>query len=334
MALMSAMAKPSKRDKQKRKSTRVIVGGHEDKEGPVIHEVARYVANGKLVIATVAAEDSQKYFEVYRQAFSKVGLPVPDELAINSREDALDPERLKVLDGVTGVFFTGGDQLRITSQLGDTPVEHRIREIYESGGMIAGTSAGAAAMCGSMIVRGLGNESRRPENARMAPGLGLIRGVILDQHFAQRGRMARLVGAVALNPRELGIGIDEDTAIVVEEGKSFFVMGSGAVYVIDATGVTRSNIAEDLEPDAALSIYDVRLHVLAKGDAFDLRAQRPLAAPKKVMDRLEKIAWVDEKEREKNRARGREKARSKSREKGGEKGRDEDTGKEAQHRAG
>lgn len=294
------MARPLRNGKSERKSTLIIIGGHEDKEGPVIHEVARYVANGKLVIATVAAENPAKYIDVYRRAFSKLGLPEPEELAIASREDALDPDRLKVLDGATGVFFTGGDQLRITSQIGDTPVEHRIREIYEAGGMIAGTSAGAAAMCGSMIVRGLGNESRRPENVRMAPGLGLIRGVILDQHFAERGRMARLIGAVALNPRELGIGIDEDTAIVVEEGKTFFVMGAGAAYVIDASGVTRSNIAEDLEPEAALSIHDVRLHMLAKGDAFDLREQRPKAASRSVMARLEKVAR-DEEKREKGR---------------------------------
>lgn len=290
------MGKTKANDGGKRSRRLVIIGGGVDKQGPVLHEVARYVNNGKLVIATVAAEDSAKSFETYKRAFSKLGLPQPAELSIDSRADANDEDRLKVLDEATGVFFTGGDQLRITSQIGDTPIERRLREIYEAGGMIAGTSAGASAMCGTMLVSGSGNESRRPDSLRLAPGLGYIRGVIVDQHFAQRGRMARLIGAVALNPRELGIGIDEDTAIVVEEGKSFFVMGSGAVYVVDASGVTQSNIADDLEPGAALSIYDVRLHVLAKGDAFDLREQRPNAASRRVKEMLASVEWTSDRE--------------------------------------
>lgn len=288
------MAQPARNGKGRRGKTLIIIGGHEDKGGAVIHEVANYVANGKLVIATVAAEKPAKYYDTYRRAFSSIGVEEPEELSIGSREDALDPERLKVLDGASGVFFTGGDQLRITSQIGDTPVEHRIREIYQSGGMIAGTSAGAAAMCGTMLVNGGGNDSERPDDVRLAPGLGLIRGVIIDQHFAQRGRMARLLGAVALNPRELGIGIDEDTAIVIRDGKELFVMGSGAAYVIDAGGVTQSNIAEDLDPGAALSVYDVRLHVLARGDAFDLRSQRPKAASRRVMQAPEEVKWESE----------------------------------------
>src|SRR5690606_11882755 len=149
--------------------------------------------------------------------------------------------KLEILRDATGVFFTGGDQLRITSQIGDTPIEHRIREIYDAGGVIAGTSAGASAMCGTMLVRGRRRDSQRPDNLRMAPGLGFIRGVIIDQHFAERGRMARLLGAVALNPREFGIGIDEDTAIIVKGDKEFLVIGSGALYVIDGPTVTQSN---------------------------------------------------------------------------------------------
>jgi cyanophycinase len=108
----------------------------------------------------------------------------------------------------------------------------------------------------------------------MAPGLGLIRNAIIDQHFAERGRIGRLLGAVAHNPRILGVGIDEDTAIVVE-GDRFNVIGAGAVYVVDAQDITQSNIAE-AKSKCALSIHDVRLHVLASGDAFDLKQRAPL----------------------------------------------------------
>jgi cyanophycinase len=129
-------------------------------------------------------------------------------------------------------------------------------------------------MSDTMLVRGASRESYRIGDLHMAPGLGLIRDVIIDQHFAERGRIGRLLGAVAHNPRELGIGIDEDTAIVVQKNE-FHVVGSGAVYVVDGDGVTRSNIAE-AEPERALSIFDVRLHVLSAGDSFDLRTRRPI----------------------------------------------------------
>jgi cyanophycinase len=128
-----------------------------------------------------------------------------------------------------------------------------------------------------MLVKGTSGESHKIGDLHMAPGLGLVRDAIIDQHFAERGRFGRLLGAVAHNPRELGIGIDEDTAIVVE-GTRFRVIGSGCVYVVDGAGVTHSNIAE-ARPERALSLYDVRMHVLGSGDAFDLATRRPTEAP-------------------------------------------------------
>ena len=128
-------------------------------------------------------------------------------------------------------------------------------------------------MSDTMLVKRTNGESCRIGDLRMAPGPGLARDVIIDQHFAERGRIGRLLGAVAQNPRVLGIGVDEDTAIVVE-GRRFAVVGSGAVYVVDGEGVTHSNIAE-AEPRRVLPMHDVRLHVLSAGEAFDLDARRP-----------------------------------------------------------
>ncbi|HYF07616.1 MAG TPA: cyanophycinase, partial [Acetobacteraceae bacterium] len=198
------------------------------------------------------------------------------ELYVNERSETLDPEKLALLDGAAGVFFTGGDQLRISSQLGDTPIEKRVREIHKAGGVIAGTSAGASAMSDTMLVKGTSAESHRIGDLRLAAGLGLVRNVIIDQHFAERGRIGRLLGAVAQNPRELGIGVDEDTAIVLQNNR-FHVIGSGAVTVVDGHGVTHSNIAE-AKPERTLSMYDVRLHVLSAGDVFDLAERRPAEA--------------------------------------------------------
>jgi cyanophycinase len=253
----------------------VIIGGHEDKEGEriILREVARHLKGGRLVLATVASHQPEGYFESYKEAFAALGVTDLVELYLEDRAEAQDEAKLRILDGAAGVFFSGGDQLRISSQLGDTPVEERVREIHEAGGVIAGTSAGASAMSDTMLVKGNGQETHRIGDLHLAAGLGLVRDVIIDQHFAERGRIGRLLGAVAQNPRELGIGIDEDTAIVLR-GHKFEVVGSGGVYVVDGGGVTCSNIAE-AEVDRALSIHDVRLHVLCHGDRFDLSNRRP-----------------------------------------------------------
>jgi cyanophycinase len=253
----------------------IIIGGHEDKDGKrlILKEVAKRVQGGRLVIATVASHEPEGYFETYQKAFEGLGVGELTELYVHDRAETLSEEAAASLEGAAGVFFTGGDQLRISSQIGDTPVEHAIRELHEAGGLIAGTSAGASVMSDTMLVRGASAETHRIGDLHMAAGLGLIHDVIIDQHFAERGRIGRLLGAVAQNPRVLGIGIDEDTAIVVEDD-AFSVHGRAGVYVVDGAGVTKSNIAE-AKPNRALSIYDIRMHVLSAGDRFDLTARRP-----------------------------------------------------------
>lgn len=258
----------------------IVIGGHEYKEGEkvILKAVAERLHGGRLVLATIASRAPERYFEDYQKAFGVLGVNDVVELYVEDRGKTHDPETLAVLDGAAGVFFSGGDQLRISSQIGDTPIEKRIREIWRRGGVLAGTSAGASVMSDTMMVRGASAETHRIGDLQMAPGLGLVRDVIIDQHFAERGRIGRLLGAVAQSPRVLGLGIDEDTAIVLE-GDDFRVIGSGGVYVVDAEGVTASNIAE-AKSERALSILDIRLHVLAEGDSFDLRARRPHGQPR------------------------------------------------------
>ncbi|HEX2172897.1 MAG TPA: cyanophycinase, partial [Dehalococcoidia bacterium] len=186
------------------------------------------------------------------------------------------------------LFFTGGDQMRITSQMGDSPVFRCMQERYDQGVLIAGTSAGAAAMSETMLIAGPGDRSHKISALGMAPGLGLIGGVVIDSHFAERGRFGRLLGAVAQNPKNLGLGIDEDTAVVVDPGHTFHVLGSGGVYVVDGTGISFSSLSEE-QSEGILSIYDVRLHVLGENDCFDLASRRPVAAgePLSAEDRPE-----------------------------------------------
>lgn len=256
----------------------VIIGGHEDHDGDreILKEVARHVPDAKLVLATVASHEPEGYLEKYRNSFSDLGVTEVSELYVDERQQATMEEKLKDLREANAVFFSGGDQLRITSLIGDTPIYELVHDIFDRGGVIAGTSAGASAMSETMLVRGSNQSSFRIGDLSMAPGLGLLPNVIIDQHFAERGRIGRLIGAVSQNPRVLGIGIDEDTAIVVQ-GSQFRVIGSGAVYLVDAGAVSHSNIAE-ASADEALSIYDLTLHVLSSGDGFDLETRRPRRA--------------------------------------------------------
>ena len=266
--------------RERRRGTLIIIGGHEDRDPKgsrkILREVARRIHGGKLVLATVASHKPEGYFDDYDKAFADLGIGELVELYVEDRSKAGDREKLGVMDDAAGIFFSGGDQLRITSQIGDTGIEAKVRSLFERGGLVAGTSAGAAAMSETMLVKGTSGESHGIGDLHMSPGPGLIRDVIIDQHFAERGRFGRLLGAVAHNPRVLGIGIDEDTAVVVE-GDSMEVIGNGAVYVVDGQHVTHSNVAE-ASPERVLSMHDVRVHVLGTGDMFDLKERKPKPA--------------------------------------------------------
>jgi cyanophycinase len=259
----------------------VVIGGHEDKEGDrlILRELARRAGRGKLVVATVASEEPARYWETYESVFRALGVPHVYHLDVRSRDEAKSERKVAILDDAAVVFFTGGDQLKITSRLGDSPIYERLCQIYsEEGGTIAGTSAGASMMCETMLVRGDQERSARlGAPLVMAPGLGFVKNAIVDQHFAQRGRIGRLLGAVAHNARVLGIGIDENTAAIFENGR-FDVIGENAVYVVDGSSATYSNVAE-LEEDHALSLFDVRLHVLSHGDRFNLEKRTARGSP-------------------------------------------------------
>jgi cyanophycinase len=264
-------------DEDRPKGCLIIIGGHEDRDPAgdraILREVARHVRGGKLVLATVASHQPEGYFDEYQKAFADLDVGELVELYVEERAEAHDREKLSVLDDAAGVFFSGGDQLRITSQIGDTGIEAKVRRLYERGGVVAGTSAGASVMSETMLIKGTSRETHRIGDLHMAPGMGLIRDVIIDQHFAERGRFGRLIGAVAHNPRVLGLGLDEDTAAVVERD-SFRVIGSGAVYVVDGADVSYCNVAE-ARAECALSMHDVRVHVLSDNDTFDLKTRRP-----------------------------------------------------------
>src|SRR4051795_7722767 len=189
-------------EESRRRGCLIIIGGGEDKKGAraILREVARHVRGGKLVLATVASHQPEGYFAEYQEAFADLGIGELVELYVENRAEAGDREKLAVLDDAAGIFFTGGDQLRITSQIGDSRIEAKVRALYARGGLVAGTSAGASVMSETMLVGGASDATHRIGDLHMAPGLGLVRDAIIDQHFAERGRFGRLIGAVAHNP--------------------------------------------------------------------------------------------------------------------------------------
>lgn len=259
------------------KGNLIIIGGAEDKkdEKVILKQVAK-MAGGKdarLTVLTTATESPIEVGNDYRDVFHKLGIGLLEILNIDTRGQANMQSIYDAITRSTAVFFTGGDQLRITSILGGTLAQQALYDAYMAGTHIVGTSAGASVMSNTMVVDGDSNEPARKCTLHMSPGLSFMKDAIIDQHFDQRGRIGRLLCGVAQNPHMIGIGIDEDTAIVVQPDYCFTVIGSNAVTVIDGTTIESSNVSE-LKPDEILAINNVTLHVLPRGYGYDMRKRK------------------------------------------------------------
>lgn len=256
----------------------IVIGGAEDKEGG--REILKRVCNSInkdediILISTIATEFPMESLRRYKKVFSELGVRKIENLHIENREDSFKETNSELIRKAALVFFTGGDQLRITSLIGGTPVFNELKRVIEDGGIVVGTSAGASVMSDTMIVQGDDEESPRKCTLNMAPGLGFLENIIIDQHFAQRGRIGRLLTGIAQNPEVLGVGIDEDTAIVVVDKGIAEVIGNGAVYFVDGSKILYSNVSEQ-HSDEILSMFNVKLHVLKDGDKFNFLTRVP-----------------------------------------------------------
>lgn len=251
----------------------IIIGGSEDKNGrkEILKKVCNSINKEKdiLLIATIATEYPKEVENNYRKAFSELGVKNIKVLDIPNREEAFKEYNRQLVEEAKLIFFTGGDQLRITSLIGGSCVYEELKRSCEKGVYIVGTSAGASVMSNTMIVGGKDEEDPKKSIIRMSPGLGLVNNVIIDQHFVQRGRIGRLLAAVAQNPEVLGIGIDENTAIIVNKEGDIEVIGEGAVYFVDGSEITYSSVSEQFT-DEVISIYNVKIHVLKQGNKFSI----------------------------------------------------------------
>ena len=256
----------------------LIIGGAEDKDGDckILREFLRCAGGTKarIVVMTAATSLPGEVGDNYIRVFERLGAEDVRVVDTQKSEDANNPDYLESIEQATGIFFTGGEQARIITCLKDTKLDAAMHKRYSEGAIIAGTSAGAAMMPDMMIIEGDSETNPRFDVVAMGPGMGFLPGVVIDQHFAQRGRLGRLVAALLLQPAVLGFGIDENTAILVS-GDEFEVIGESAVTVIDESEKLHDNM-EGLLKDEALAICGAKLHILPHGYRFNLKTRQPV----------------------------------------------------------
>lgn len=256
----------------------VIIGGAEDKEGDskILREFVRRAGGtqARIVVMTVATELPREVGENYIRVFERLGVEDVRIVDTVTREDASSSSALEAIEKATGVFFTGGDQARITSILKGTDLDAAIHKRYSEGIVVGGTSAGAAMMPDIMIVEGDSETHPRVDVVEMGPGMGFLPGIVIDQHFLQRGRLGRLLSALSQQPAVLGFGIDENTAVIVQ-GNEFEVFGEGAITVVDVAEVTHTNVGQILK-DEPIAICGAKLHILPEGYKFNLKTRKPV----------------------------------------------------------
>lgn len=259
----------------------LIIGGAEDKLNER-HILRRFVelSGGKeasILIVPVPSDFPVVTATLYKSIFENLGIKNVSVLEATTREQILKVDSKNVLKDVTGVFLTGGDQMRLSSILGGTKFLMQLKESLKNGVTLAGSSAGASSMSSTMIVRGEPTAQPLKDSIRLCPGLGILKNIIIDQHFTERARLNRLITAVTYNPNNLGIGIDENTAIHIKKNGVLEVLGSGTVTIVDGSNITYNTIAEvhEFEP---FSVMGLQINILSSSVKYDIYSRKQIAA--------------------------------------------------------
>lgn len=275
----------------KPKGTILIIGGAEDRgDGekgaqPQNKEYERFEILKELIpknggkqrieIITTASSIPAEMKKMYLNAFKKIGYTNVAFMDIENKHEARDPEFCKRAEKAHAVFFSGGDQFKLSGILGGTDMVKVIQEKYthDEDFVVAGTSAGAMAMPKIMIYEGGVNEAILKDDLKLAGGLGIFDTCIIDTHFIKRGRFGRLAHAVTMNPSTLGIGLGEDTALIIKDGFDAECRGSGMVVIIDGGCIEQTNIT-DIEDGEPIYVENLIVHLLAKGSRFDIKERK------------------------------------------------------------
>ncbi|GAA4402660.1 cyanophycinase [Fodinibacter luteus] len=256
--------------------TLFVIGGAEDRVGKasLLRQFVKLSGGrrARLVLIPTASSFQDEVTASYTEVFTRLGAAAPAVVNPTTRADSHDPRAVAAVDAATGIFMSGGSQLRLSQLLPGTPLGDALHRAHERGAVVGGTSAGASIMSDYMISMGEEGVTPRQRAGQVTAGLGLVRGVVVDQHFDQRSRYGRLLSVIAPSPHLLGIGIDEDTAILVHDRTEFTVHGSGAVFVVDCRGAVTD--AADARPGAPVLVSGATVHTLPAGSTFDLAHRR------------------------------------------------------------
>jgi cyanophycinase len=266
----------SKVDEGRERGWIIPIGGAENKENsPQILRRFIALAGGAAadIVVIPTASSSQDTGPRYERLFSEMGARRVDSLDFDTRRDAEEPGRLERLGRATGIFFTGGNQLRLATLIGGTAVAKSVRRMNAGGVPVAGTSAGAAFISEHMIASGDEGSTPVAGSVRLSPGLGLTNRFIIDQHFRQRDRLGRLLTALAYNPFAVGVGLDEDTAAFITPDNTLEVEGSGGITVVDAAEVQFSSM-DTVNEGRPVCLLGVKLHILTQGATFNLHTRQ------------------------------------------------------------
>lgn len=292
---MSEQQREQQGGQPRRNGHLVIIGGGEDRKHDM-QILTRFVElsggpDARIVVITAASQIADEMWHIYDDAFGNLGVKQRQHLELHSRQDANNEQYVRMVADADGIFMTGGDQKRLLALIGGTALDAEMHAALKlRGATIGGTSAGASAMSGHMLAQGRTDLLPEKGSVSLGAGLGFLHRVIVDQHFSERQRLSRLLSIVAANPYLQGIGIDEDTALVIERGVGIEVVGEGAVTVVDGRSMI-TNLAE-IKDRATPELIDVRLHLLPSGTRYCLpSADAPpgqrLPAP--LLDFLENV---------------------------------------------
>lgn len=282
-----------------------IVGGREDREDDMA-VLKRYVdlcggPDAHIAVLASASTVQDDVWQTYDQAFNQLGVHNRTWVPISDRDHAGDPEYARRLSQSDGIYITGGDQKRLLATIGGTPIETALRQaLRERGACIGGTSAGASAMSEHMLAMGPSRSLPEKGAASLAAGLGFLKHVVIDQHFSERQRLGRLLSVLAQNPGLIGVGIDEDTALVIAADRSLEVVGAGAVTILDGRRMVSSFL--DAALHERLEILNLTLHLLPAGCSYRLASSdghpaQDHAVPEPLRDILWTMTSIDNEDR-------------------------------------
>ena len=256
-------------------TTLMAIGGALNVEEPRIFEEFIKRAGGRdaRIVVLPQASSLPETGKEYSQVLKKLGLKnKPVSLEVRDRAQADKKSNLERLQQATGIFIAGGTQMRLTSLLGGTRFEEELLAAYQRGAVIAGTSAGTAVQSRLMIAYGHGGPTPREGMARFATGFGFTERIVFDQHFRQRDRLGRLVYAISMHPGALGVGVDENTAAIVEDDSRITVCGKNAITIVDGKNMKATNVAE-ITNSHPVAVSGMVLHVLTEGCSFDIKTR-------------------------------------------------------------